>query len=182
MEDKKKGSSGTPELPAKRKLRLEHWHQVAAFLILYDLIAVTGAYFAALWLRFDCQFSEIPIRYLTPWLQFAPIYAVVCVITFWKLRLYQSVWRFVSFVELKKITVATVFLGIFHTVFITIFFKRMPITYYTIGAIVQFLLIFFARFAYRFFLLERNKDTKDATRSRVMLIGAGEAGQMLLRR
>ena len=181
MEDKKKVSSGAPELPVKRKLRLEHWHQVAAFLILYDLLAVTGAYFAALWLRFDCQFSEIPIRYLTPWLQFAPIYAVVCVITFWKLRLYQSVWRFVSFVELKKITLATVFLGIFHAVFITIFFKRMPITYYTIGAIVQFLLIFSARFAYRFFLLERNKDTKDATRSRVMLIGAGEAGQMLLR-
>ena len=122
MGDTKKEKSG---FSLKDKFKLIHWQQVAVFLIIYDLIVVTGSYFLALWLRFDCQFSEIPIRYLTPWMQFAPIYAVVCVAVFWKLRLYQSVWRFVSFVELKKITLSTVLLGVFHTVFIILQFFQI---------------------------------------------------------
>ena len=178
MGDTKKEKSG---FSLKNKFTLIHWQQVAVFLILYDLIVVTGSYFLALWLRFDCQFSEIPLHFLTPWLRFSPVYAVVCIVVFWKMRLYQSVWKFVSFVELERITVASGILTVFHTVFITIFFRRMPITYYVIGAIIQFLLVSFARFSYRFLLLERKKETNNATRSRVMLIGAGEAGQMLLR-
>ena len=57
----------------------------------------------------------------------------------------------------------------------------MPITYYAIGIIIQFLLTVFVRFAYRFVLLLRSKEVKNVVRSRVMIIGAGEAGQMLLR-
>lgn len=178
-ENKRVGSqSGSPR---KRKNRFEYWHQVAVFLILYDLIVVTGSYFAALWLRFDCRFSDIPIHFLTPWLQFAPIYAVVCIVTFWKLRLYQSMWRFVSFVELERLSIASLCLGIFHAVFITVLIRRMPITYYVFGAMIQFLLTALVRFAYRFIILLRSKDAKKTMQIRVMVIGAGEAGQMLLR-
>ena len=180
MEEKKRKDSQT-ESSRKRKNRFEYWHQVAVFLILYDVIVVTGSYFAALWLRFDCRFSDIPIHFLTPWLQFAPFYAVVCIVTFWKLRLYQSMWRFVSYVELERLSIASVCLAVFHAVFITVFIRRMPITYYVIGAIFQFLLTALVRFAYRFWILLRGKETKKTTQSRVMLIGAGEAGQMLLR-
>ena len=44
---------------------------IALFLIIYDLLVVTGSYFGALWLRFDCRFSEIPGEYLTAWLTWA---------------------------------------------------------------------------------------------------------------
>ena len=178
MEDKKRVNSG---LPRKNKFTLIHWQQVAVFLIIYDLLVVTGSYFLALWLRFDCRFSEIPLHYLWAWLKFSPVYAAVSVFAFWKLRLYQSVWKYVSYVELERIATASAILTVFHTVFITVLFQRMPITYYAIGAIIQFLLTTLSRFAYRFLTLERRKELKDATRSRVMLIGAGEAGQMLLR-
>ena len=69
----------------KNKFLLIHWQQVAVFLIIYDLLVVTGSYFVALWLRFDCQFSEIPLHFLEPWLKFSPIYAVVSIFVFWKL-------------------------------------------------------------------------------------------------
>ena len=185
MDVEKKAASHTAQGPRKRKSGFfEHWHMVAVFLILYDVAAVAGSYFAALWLRFDCHFSEIPEGYLMAWLQFTPIYVVVSILVFWKLHLYQSVWRFASFVELERITVGSAILGVFHTVFITLLFGRMPITYYVFGAAIQFLMIVFVRFAYRFILLERSKRTKalqQATESRVMLIGAGAAGQILLR-
>ncbi len=154
------------------------------FMMLYDIAAVTVAFFFALWFRFDCQFTEIPDRYLTAYLQFAPVYAVVSIIVFILFRLYQSVWKYASFVEMKRIVYASGVLAVFHTVGITLFLRRMPISYYIIGSAIQFLLITFVRFAYRFVSLERSKNKKlsqTMSASRVMLIGAGSAGQMILR-
>ena len=181
MEDKKSVDSKTSESPRKRINRFEYWHQVAALLILYDIIVAAGSFFLALWLRYDCDITAIRPWFLSSWLKFAPFYCVASVFVFWKMRLYQSVWRFVSFVELERITIATAILGVFHTVFITVIFQRMPITYYTIGVLIQFLLTVFVRFSYRFIILQKGKEMRKKTQSRVMLIGAGEAGQMLLR-
>lgn len=169
----------------KRKVFfLENWHIITIYLMVYDCLAVIGAYFLALWLRFDCRFSEIPSEYLTAWLKFAPIYAVFSLVIFWILHLYHSLWRFASFTELRRTTLASLITAVFHTALITIIFRRMPISYYIIGAAIQFALVLFVRFAYRFILLERNKrarNMRNAMASRVMLIGAGAAGQLILR-
>ena len=73
------------------------------FLALFDMVAVTLAFFFALWFRFDCQFTQIPDGYRDAWLQFAPLYAVACVVVFRIFHLYQSIWRFASYVELERI-------------------------------------------------------------------------------
>ena len=173
----------SPSMPNKKK-NFEKWRTVAAALMLYDIAVAIGSYFLALWLRFDCNFSEIPQDYLTSWLCFAPLYAVLSVVVFYKLRLYQSIWKFASFVELERIVYSTALLGVAHTVLITVLLQRMPITYYVIGCGIQFLLTITVRFAYRFVLLESDKRARleqNAKNGRVMLIGAGTAGQMLLR-
>ena len=74
----------------------EHWQMVRAGLIVYDMLAVNIAYFLALWLRFDCNFSEIEKGYLGAFVQFAPFYTVACILIFWRCRLYKSIWRFAS--------------------------------------------------------------------------------------
>jgi len=181
----KKHTSVTPNTPRKKPARLfEHWHLIAVLLVLYDLIVVVGAYFLALWLRFDCQFSAIHWEYLMAWLKFSPIYAAVSIFVFWKAHLYRSMWRFASYVELERIAISSTLLGVFHIVGITVLFGRMPITYYILGIAIQFLFTLFIRFAYRFILLERSKrakTTQNSIANRVMLIGAGSAGQMILR-
>ena len=180
-----KKTPGRNPKPRKGMLGLtEHWHMLNVFLVLYDLAVVTGAYFIALWLRFDCRFTEIPDIYFSAWLKFAPIYAVASILVFWKLHLYQSIWRFASFVELERIALSSVILGVFHTVGISVLFERMPVTYYIVGIAVQFLFTVGIRFAYRFVLLERSKKERllqDKMASRVMLIGAGAAGRLILR-
>lgn len=171
------------KLNKRTKPALARWHYSAAYLMFLDLLAVVGAYFLALWIRFDCNFSEIPPIYLNAWQQFAPFYAAVSIFVFWRLRLYQSIWKFASYVELERITFATGILGAVHTIGITILFERMPITYYIVGILLQFLFVVAVRFAYRFVLLERSKKKKalqNALNSRVMLIGAGTAGQLIL--
>lgn len=101
MENKIKTTSDSPDMPHKRTKVFEHWHFVALFLIIYDLVVGAGSYFIALWLRFDCRFTEIPYEYLIAWLRFMPIYVVVNVALFWVMHLYQSIWKFASFVELR---------------------------------------------------------------------------------
>ena len=162
----------------------EHWHFVSICLIFYDIIVANAAYFLALWVRFDCRFSELPSEYLIAWLRFAPIYSLIIVIAFQCARLYQSIWRFASYIELSRVMQATVLTAILHTLLITLLFKRMPISYYLGGAILQFLMVLAIRFGYRFILLERSRREKALQKAKaqnVMLIGAGAAGQSILR-
>ena len=140
------------------------------------------AYFLALWFRFDCVFSRIPRDYLMAWRQFAPIYTLLCIVLFAIARLYNSLWRFASFSELIRITIASLTASVLHVVLITALFRRMPISYDIIGAGFQYIFVTAIRFSYRLFLYLRElRADRIRTRDNVMLIGAGNAGQMILR-
>lgn len=179
-------SSFEPELNKRKNslLSFERLHMKDLLFMLYDIAAVTVAYFFALWFRFDCRYSEIPENYLMSWVKFVPIYAVLSIVVFWLCHLYQSIWKYASISEVKRIICASGILAILHTAMITLLFCRMPISYYIIGVAIQFILIVSIRFAYRFVSMERSKNIKlsqAVTNNRVMLIGAGDAGQMILR-
>ena len=160
---------------------LEHQHYIGVLLILYDMIAVNLAFFFALWLRFDLQYTLIPKLYLNTFLHFAPFYTVICIVVFWFLHLYKSVWRFASFRELELTILATAITGGLHIAGMALAFGRMPISYYLVGIMLQFFAITGIRFAYRFVLLLRSWRDKQNGGSNVMLVGAGQSGQMLLR-
>lgn len=164
----------------KREKRIQHAQIIMAYLVVYDAVAVSFSYFAALWLRFDLRYSAIPYEYLTAWKKFALLYVVLCISTFWVFRLYKSIWRFASFKELQRITIASITTSFAHIVLITLLFQRMPISYYLMGACLQFMLITAVRFAYRFLLLLRSEDRLKHS-NRCMLIGAGAAGAVILR-
>lgn len=170
-------------LGMQKKGKLEHWQIIAIYLAVYDAIAVNAAYFLALWIRFDCRYSEIPEVYLSSYLKFAPWYTIFSVVIFWLLRLYKSIWRFASYSEFVRVVSATVITGLFHTIAITFAVRRMPISYYMFGILIQFLLTAGVRFSYRFVLLERGRKEKEEESSyyRIMLVGAGSAGQTILR-
>lgn len=166
------------------RLSLKHWQIITLYLICYDVTAVCISYFLALWIRFNCRFQEIPANYLTAYEKFIFLYAVICIIVFWRLRLYNSIWRFASYNELARVIVASLVTMVFHGIGITVLFERMPLTYYVMGAMFQFLAVLGIRFSYRFILLERKRKSVSAPNSRsgrVMLIGAGAAGRMILR-
>ena len=173
----------------KKPQRIEHWHVVAALMILYDVVAVNLAGFLALWIRFDCQFSLIEPIYIKAWLQYMPIHTIVCLVALWITKMYNSIWRFASYNELLRTILATAITGVVNTIGITILinviseYERMPIPYYVFCTGFQFLLLIGVRFSYRLVLLERSKAYRSrlGSKKRVMLIGAGNAGQMILR-
>lgn len=170
--------------PGNKKRKIEHWHVIAACLTIYDVIAVNAAYLIALWLRFDCAYSQIPKEYLDAYFRFAPVYTVFSMLVFRALRLYKSMWRFASYDELLRVLGASVATFAFHTVGITAFLRRMPVSYYLVGAVLQVVLVVAVRFSYRFVLLIRGQRRKEEVQGavhNVMIIGAGAAGQIILR-
>lgn len=165
----------------RTKKKMEHWKVVTFLLIAYDFLAVILSYFAALWLRFDCKFNEIELPYLQVYYHTILIYAVFCIIVFWCVRLYKSIWRFASYSELLRMIFATAVTSMVYTISVTGFILRMPVSYYLSGLLIQFTLTLGVRFSYRFILLLRAKKDDARIEKRVMLIGAGNAGQMILR-
>ena len=181
----------------KRRFKIEHWHMINIFMAVYDMVTVNLAYFLALWLRFDCKASELPDYYVKAFLYFAPFYALMCLLVFKRARLYRSIWRFASYSELLRVTLATgltfaiqvvgsILMLNAHTWFgfgPTFSTDRMPLSYYIFGIVLQFIFVLGIRFSYRFVLLLRNMQEKknseeDATN--IMIIGAGAAGRMIL--
>ena len=168
----------------RKKLHIEHWQIIALGLAVYDLLAVNLAYFIALLLRFDFRYTHIPELYLHSWLVFVPVYSVLCLVTFYALKLYQSLWRFASYLELVRVIKASIVTTLVQILGTLLFIQRMPISYYFMGALLQFLAILGIRFSYRFVLLLRSDRTANQSTEKganVMLIGAGNAGQMILR-
>ena len=160
--------------------QLEHWHIIALGLMLYDSLALSFSYLIALWLRYDLRYSTIDTIYIERWKAFLPFYILGSLAVFWFLKLYKSIWRFASYSELLRVSMATVICSVFHIIGITLFWGRMPISYYVIGAILQYLAVLGIRFSYRFILLLRKVNNKKS-HHRIMVIGAGSAGQMLIR-
>ena len=166
----------------KKQKGLLHWQMISLYLGIYDVIAVNFAYFFGLWIRFDLRYSSIPKMYLYPFLRFAPFYTIFAIIVFRAVGLYRSVWRFASFTELNHIFLATLITTAFQIVGITVFFRRMPISYYLIGAVMQFCLITVVRFSYRYIsLMRNNRDNYTNSRQNAMIIGAGHAGVTIIR-
>ena len=164
------------------KNKSEHWILISVVLMIYDFIILHLSYFLALWVRFDCKYSQIPEEYYNAYWWFISSYALGCIIIFWFFRMYRTVWRFASYSELIRITIASLLTSGLHAILITVFFQRMPLTYYFFGAIIQVGFLLASRFSYRFYLLQRNRfRRKSEDAERIMLIGAGSAGQMLLR-
>ena len=167
----------------KGKRGMYHWVKIAALLMLYDVAAMNLAYGAALWLRFDLRYSAIPKEYLYTWIHYIPIHTACTLALMLGMRLYRSIWRYVSFHELELVFFASLSSSLFHVAGTCLFFRRMPVSYYIVGGLLEFLALLAIRFSYRLFRLMRSRSlVRGRGRgTNTMIVGAGSAGRMLAR-
>ena len=155
------------------------------WVIVLDVLAVNASYFAALLIRFYVNFQLRPVamdRYLPNWAAFAPWYTVVCIVVFALWHLYGGMWRYAGINDMNRIIAANVCTTAVHVVGSIAFFTRMPITYYIIGAVVQFVLTTTTRFAYRVLLTEKKRlGGKRLEKVPVIVVGAGENGRRVVK-
>ena len=161
------------------------WNSIAKdlWIVLLDVIAVNLAYFLALIIRFyvNGEFRTTVSYYLTDFAKFAPVYTVLAILTFAAFTLYGGMWRYAGINDMNRIIGASAVTTVIQVIGTCLFVRRMPITYYVIGALLQFFLISLIRFSYRILLVEKKKvaDRKAATVP-TMIVGAGETARKAL--
>ena len=139
------------------------WIYKMMLLVFTDIMIVLVSYFMALMLRFDFVFSSIPQEYLICYMWSMPFWVISTVVVFYLCKLYHSIWRLASVAELQM---------------------KMPRSYYFIGFVLSFCMTTGIRFSYRLLRFYANScaDFGDNKKhDRVMIIGAGSAGQALIK-
>lgn len=164
----------------KKTIKIQHWHIIAAMLMVYDVIVVNFAYAIALWLRFDCHFSMIDAQYFDAWVAYIPLRTILTLIIFLFTNMYRRIWRFLGIRELVPMTAAILLAGGINLAGITILLERMPISYYILGFVLEYAGVIGLRYSYRILVTERSRAHGKQVEN-VMIIGAGAAGQMLMR-
>lgn len=168
----------------KRKNHTKHF-AIKALLILFDMIAVNAAYYLAILIRFYVanEFHKVAAQYMNAFFKFAPYYTISCILVFCGFRLYSGMWKYAGINDLNRIVKANLLTAVIQIAGSWLFVRRMPISYYCIGAVTQFCLIAVSRFAYRVLIIESKKlsNGKNGAAFRAMIVGSGETGRMVLK-
>lgn len=159
------------KLPPTRRQR-----RFTAFL--HDCLAIPIAWLAAYWLRFNLGHIPDPMLIQALWtLPFLVLIQEGAYLTF---GLYRGIWRFASVPDLLRI-IKAVFLGTAITMLLTALLWRMqyvPRSVFPIYALLLIGILGGSRLVYRSFKT-RMHNSPDA--QRVLIIGAGQAGDGLIR-
>ena len=162
------------------------WLHRVAILGLFDIIGIGMSYFFALLLRFDFLYSKIPVEYLKGYLRSMPWMILITVTVFYIFKLYHSIWRLISLAEFKKILEAYLVLIPIYLVMGFLTHLSIPLSYYFMGYLLSFCFTVGIRFSYRLLRswVNRGKEMehmKEGKEERVMIVGAGAAGQVLIK-
>ena len=155
-------------------------------MLFMDIISVLVSYLAALLLRFDFIFSSIPREYLDGYMWSMPYWAIITVVVFYGFRLYHSIWRFAGMDEAKRIVQAYIVLLFLYIAGGFVMDLHMPKSYYFVGYVFNIILTVGLRFSYRaarswMASKEKDKNEQEEKPDRVMVIGAGQAGQAVIK-
>lgn len=153
-------------------------------LIVYDIISVIAASYLAILIRYDFDVSTVPAAFLLPIRHFLPIGLVIALFVFYLFRLYHSLWAFAGETELQNLVMACLVTSAVNGAGINLFRmegKAVPDSYYFLYFFFLLTFLFASRFSYRFFRSRKHKLQNRKNSISVMIIGAGEAGNTIIK-
>ncbi len=158
------------------------WRRVV--LIVYDILSVILASYLSLLIRYEFQPSEIPDYFYLPVMEVLPLTIAVTLAMFWLFRLYDSLWAFAGETELQNLVFANVAAAILNVGVLHLNrhdIQAVPKSYYFLYMFLMISLTFVSRFSYRFLRGVKHKNANRSNATNVMVIGAGEAGNIIVR-
>lgn len=159
------------------------WCLIRLAMVLFDVVAVNLAYFIALVMRYYVggQMNEYAAWCIPAFQTFAPYYTVCCVVVFSCFRLYSGMWKYAGINDMNRIIGANAVTCLIQVAGTLLFVRRMPITYYMVGAMIQFIFIAGSRFSYRLLSAEKTVALKGGRQAelRVMIVGVGETARIV---
>jgi FlaA1/EpsC-like NDP-sugar epimerase len=147
-----------------------------------DILTSLLASFLSISIRFD--FGPVMAPFWEHYLKNIPMILCVTILCYIALRLYRSIWRYASANELIRIIVATFLAAaVIFLISTRVTGYRMPRSYYAFYWAITAIFTSAVRFSYRAFHIIADNFTEGARakRKNVMVIGAGAAGNLILR-
>jgi FlaA1/EpsC-like NDP-sugar epimerase len=151
------------------------------FLIITDIALINGSLMLALVMRFDVNISSIEPQYIQHFKDTWLIYTIATLIIFWFFRMYHSLWQYASIAELYKIVEACIVAEVTYLALSAILGKMMPRSCYFTSCVFLTVAMCASRFMYRIIRTFLQHYRHTAEQINIMLIGAGEAGSVLMR-
>lgn len=152
------------------------------FLASLDIISVILAAFISIYLRFDS--NKIPADYLSLLISYMPLAVAIYLISFYLFKLYGRIWRYASATELIAIVMANIAAST-AWYFISLYIGAvLPRSLYVFTGLLLIFFIGGSRLSLRFYSYVMNKPKYrqiQRKKNKVLIIGAGDAGAMLLR-
>lgn len=128
--------------------------------------------------RFD--FLNVPELYMNNAQRFIILDFIILFIIYSILKLYTSVWKYASVIELIDIMLSNIAFIAITSIYKSIFLIKLPISFYLIEFFLLVMLTCITRLGYRvirtFCIKVKNRKNSKKT----MLIGAGDAGRMII--
>lgn len=149
--------------------------------LLYDIFTIILASGLALLLRFEFSFDKVEAQYIDMMWQMLPATVIITIVFFWIFRLYNSVWSFAGMVEARNVIVASLVSVVVCSVLMYGNGNNMFRSYYVLYLGVQVILTIAGRFAYRLYRRLVSKGKEHGRVRNTMIIGAGEAGDVIIR-
>ena len=151
------------------------------FLFLTDTFLLNACVYLSLIMRFDVGIVSIEPQYISNYVENVLPYTIMSLLIFWLFRLYHSLWQYASIAEVYRIAEACITVEVVHFLSNKIMGNMLPRSCYFNAAIYLIIAICASRFMYRMIRTVLNKYRNIKTSNNVMIIGAGEATNVIMR-
>lgn len=160
-----------------KSLIKEKLPNIVLFIVL-DFFMLLIASKLSILVRFD--FFNVPELYMNNSQRFIILDFIILFIIYSILKLYTSVWKYASVIELIDIILSNIAFTMITCIYKSIFLIKLPISFYLIEFFLLVMLTCITRLGYRvirtIYIKIRNRKNSKKT----MLIGAGDAGRMII--
>ncbi|WP_044011827.1 polysaccharide biosynthesis protein [Legionella massiliensis] len=148
----------------------------------YDLAAIPLAWYCAYWLRFNMQ--PFPPMLVTSYsLASLSVLTLVQIVSYYYFKVYRGLWRFSSLNDVARIIKATLSATMIAIplLYLSTLLHHIPRSVFPLYAMILIILLCSARLVMRSIWEQRAKVSVLKTSKRVLIIGAGQAGESLVR-
>ena len=145
--------------------------------IILDVLALTLCSFLALALRLDFHLEQNYINNIYKYL-FTDSLILICIFSIF--RLYKSMWSYASINETINIIISCSIYEIISFLYKQILEVNLPRSFYIIELFLLYIFIGAIRYSYRIARVIKDYYHEKSGLTNTMIIGAGEAGRMLI--
>ena len=154
-------------------------------LMLIDVCIVIMASIGALLVRFDFSINAVPDYYMEVVWNTLPLLLMVAIAVFSFFRLYSTLWYYAGGTELLYLTSACIVDTIINTIVILLVYRQeeypLPRSWYFFYGALLLIMMVIGRFSQRGVKTLSSRRQQSEKMKRVLIVGAGEAGNAIIK-